>query len=183
VRAQQFSILATAERYAEASARLNKPGDCTIVERGGVRRQLVIKCPDGCGETLSINLDPRIGPAWRLLHRHASWSLFPSIDKPSGCLSHFILWRDRILWCDWDDDAEAPHIDAALTERVIETLQRAGSPIGFVELAEEIDEVPWDVLGACRHLVRIGVLEEQPGRQRGIFLAKPPPTEMPDAYI
>ena len=116
------------------------------------------------------------------MHRHESWSLFPSIDRPSGCLSHFILWRDRILWCDWDDAAQAPDIDAALTERVIETLHHIG-PTGFVELAEELDEVPWDVLGVCRHLVTTGVLEEQPGRRRGIFLIKPSSTDTPDADI
>jgi hypothetical protein len=29
--------------------------------------------------------------------------------------------------------------------------------------------VPWDVLGVCRHLVRVGLLAEEPGVPRGIF--------------
>jgi Family of unknown function (DUF6527) len=182
MRADRFSLLATEERYGDAVSRLNQPGDCAIVERGGVRRQLVILCPDGCGETLSINLDRRSGPAWRLLHRRESWSLFPSIDKPSRCLSHFILWRDHILWCDWEDAAEGPDIDTALVGRVVEILQDTG-PIGFVELAEKLDEVPWDVLGACRQLVKAAVLEEQSGHPRGIFLVKPPSAELPGADI
>jgi Family of unknown function (DUF6527) len=41
---------------------------------------------------LSINLDPRSGPTWRLYQRRGRWSLFPSIDKTSGCRRHFILW-------------------------------------------------------------------------------------------
>src|SRR5205823_167273 len=87
-----FNMLGVVARYSEAAPLLQKPGDCAVVEREGVRRQIVIACPDGCGETLSINLDPRSGAAWRLYQRRGRWSLFPSIDKTAGCRSHFILW-------------------------------------------------------------------------------------------
>jgi Family of unknown function (DUF6527) len=62
-----------------------------IVEREGVMRQPVVQCPDGCGEILSVNLDRHSGLAWRLHNRRGSWSLYLSIDKPTGCESHFIL--------------------------------------------------------------------------------------------
>jgi len=39
----------------------------------------------------------------------------------------------------------------------------------FVELADELDEVPWDVLDACRRLVRDKTLEEGWGKERGTF--------------
>ena len=41
--------------------------------------------------------------------------------------------------------------------------------ICFSDIAESIDVVPWDVLTACRRLVRIGVAREGKGRERGCF--------------
>jgi hypothetical protein len=171
IRASSYRVLAPVQRYSDAAVRLHDSGDCVVVERGGVRRQLVLQCPDGCGEVLSINLDPRSGPAWRLYHRRGHWSLFPSIDKSSGCLSHFILWRGRVLWCDGRGDGAEPEIFADLGDRVMEVL-RGRAAAGFVEIAERLDEVPWDVLGVCRHLVRVGLLDEKPGEPRGIFFIR-----------
>lgn len=168
IRAASYTVLGPVQRYSNAAVQLHDSGDCVVVERGGVRRQLVLQCPDGCGEVLSINLDPRSGPAWRLYDRRGHWSLFPSIDKSSGCLSHFILWRGRVLWCDGRGDGAEPAIFPDLGDRVIEVL-RGRAAVGFVEIAERLDEVPWDVLGVCRHLVRVGLLAEEPGEPRGIF--------------
>jgi len=143
-----------------------------VVERAGVRRQLVVCCPDGCGEVLSINLDARSGPAWRLYLKRGVWSLFPSIDKSAGCLSHFILWRGRVLWCGADDDDGDPQeIPEIKIECIVDALQ-GGRKAGFVQIADELDEVPWDVLAVCGSLVRPGVLEEGLGKQRGIFSVK-----------
>lgn len=120
MRAVKFSMLASAASYADAALLLRKPGDCAVVERSGIQRQLVMRCPDGCSEVLSINLDPRSGRAWRLQHRRGKWSLFPSIDKPSGCLSHFILWAGQILWCDRIGGGEEPELYMALADRVLD---------------------------------------------------------------
>ena len=172
MKASTYDVIATAARYADAASSVAKPGDCAVVERAGVRRQLVVCCPDGCGEVLSINLDPRSGPAWRLYQKRGIWSLFPSIDKLAGCLSHFILWRGRVLWCGAaDDDGGPQEIPEIKIERIVQTLQ-AGRKAGFVQIAEELDEVPWDVLAVCRSLVRRGVLEEGLGKHRGNFSVK-----------
>jgi hypothetical protein len=100
MRPTTFKMLGIVARYSEAATLLKKPGDCAVVERKGTLRQIVISCPDGCGETLSINLDPRSGAAWRLYQRRGRWSLFPSIDRTSGCRSHFLLWGGHIAWRD-----------------------------------------------------------------------------------
>ena len=68
--ASTYEVVAIAPRYTNAASSVSKPGDCAVVERAGTRRQLVMCCPDGCGEILSINLDPRSGPAWRLYKKH-----------------------------------------------------------------------------------------------------------------
>jgi hypothetical protein len=168
MKASTYEVVTIAPRYADAANSISKPGDCAVVERAGTRRQLVICCPDGCGEILSINLDPRSGPAWRLYRKRNAWSLFPSIDRPTGCLSHFILWSGRVMWCGpEDEDSGAPEIPEISAERILDAL--GDRPTGFVQVADNLDEIPWDVLGACRKLVRQGLLQEGLGKQRGNF--------------
>jgi Family of unknown function (DUF6527) len=169
MKATSYRVLSVAGNYAEAANRVIDPGDCTVVDRGGVKRQLVLRCPDGCGEILSINLDGRSGPAWSLYQKRGTWSLFPSIDKPTGCKSHFILWRGRILWCDGsDEDDETP--DANLISRIADIFSARASA-HFSDLSKELDEIPWEVLAACRSLVRQGRLDEGENTKRGTFFA------------
>lgn len=55
-----------------------------------------------------------------------------------------------------------------LTEAVYKQLPVAGlTP--FSEVAEYLNEVPWDVLMVCRHLVRSELAHEGMGKQRGSF--------------
>jgi hypothetical protein len=168
MKTNRYIVLGVVPNYAQAVAMVESPGDCAIVERSGLQRQIVIRCPDGCGEVLSINLDPRSGPAWRLYERHRVWSLFPSIDRTTGCLSHFILWRGHILWCDVFDQNDDMEVPEGLLSRIIDILS-ADRSVSFVQLADELDEVPWDVLTACRTLVRRRVLLEGSKERRGIF--------------
>jgi len=171
MKASTFSLVGLAGRYAEAANLLKEPGDCAVVERSGIRRQILVSCPDGCGETLSINLDPASGPAWRLYQRRGRWSLFPSIDRPSGCQSHFILWSGRILWCEPDSYGQEPEVVEGLARRIREAMS-AGQTISFVAIAQELDDVPWDILRCCRQMVRDGLLVEGSGQQRGNFMLK-----------
>lgn len=66
-----------------------------VVERG-LLRWVVFQCPCGCGELVTINLDKRVGPSWRLTRKKDSVSLNPSVWRESGCRSHFILWNNRV---------------------------------------------------------------------------------------
>ena len=168
MRAPSFNIVEIAERYSEAVVLLKQPGDCAIIERGGLRRQIIIFCPDGCGERLSINLDPGSGRAWQLYQRRGMWSLFPSIDKTSGCLSHFILWSGRILWCDFQGSGTEPEWPHEFADDVLKAIDRHGS-VHYLRVAEELDEVPWDILAVCRHLVCKGLLIEGKDLDRSVF--------------
>jgi len=88
---QAANIAAASERIA-------------IVHRGRPR-WVVLLCPCGCGDVLSINLDPRSGRAWRLKTQSETVSLIPSVWRSTGCCSHFILWSNEV-WLfgqDWDD--------------------------------------------------------------------------------
>ncbi len=165
-----YSVVRTVERYPEAAEAVVRTGDCAIVERAGTQRQLVIRCPDGCGEVLSINLDPRTGPAWRLYKRAGRWSLYPSIDRTSGCMSHFILWNERIIWADDEADELGAEVLDRLLQPLLAVLQRRHSA-SYVELADELGELPWDILSVCRSLARQNKLTEGTGKNRGVFSA------------
>jgi hypothetical protein len=66
-----------------------------VVERD-VPRWVIFQCPCGCQELVSVNLDERVGPHWRLARRRGSITLIPSVWRETGCCSHFILWRNRV---------------------------------------------------------------------------------------
>src|SRR4051812_45982925 len=82
----------------DARPQLQEAGDVVLVERGCLR-SAVIKCPCGCGEELVINLDRRVGPAWRLYRDERGLTLYPSVWRDSGCCTHFILWHDTVFMC------------------------------------------------------------------------------------
>ncbi len=166
--ARQVRICGHGEYRDQAEACLKAPGDASLVQRG-VLRSFVMKCPDGCGETLVVNLDPRSGKAWRLDQRSGVPTLYPSVWKEGGCESHFIIWRGRILWCDrWEDGNLEPPYDATLEARVLplyDTKQfRSAADVAFA-----IDEIPWEVSRASIRLSLRGLLERGPDHRRDWF--------------
>lgn len=77
-----------------------------VIDRIGPR-SVLFQCPCGCGDTLVINVDPKLKRPWRLRQNKRGLSLVPSVWRTTGCLSHFILWENRVWWCglrDWDSD-------------------------------------------------------------------------------
>ena len=63
-----------------------------LIAEGSKLKWLVFHCPCGCGVLLRISLSRAIRPAWRIrLGRNGEISLYPSVDRTSGCCSHFIL--------------------------------------------------------------------------------------------
>lgn len=158
----------TGEYRDQAEPLLERAGDVAGVVRGRPR-SLLIKCPDGCGETLVINLDERAGKAWAIDIRQGTLSLFPSVWREDGCRSHFILWRDRIIWCGpFELGNEEPAYDAALEAVVLASLDERRLR-GGVEIAIDLGEIPWDVLRALRRLVLAGMVEEGRGDLRNHF--------------
>jgi hypothetical protein len=170
-RAKNIRLKGVVERHADAVALTVEPGDVAIVSRNGLR-SLAIQCPDGCGDVLSVNLDARTGPAWRLFRKEGTLTLYPSVWKKSGCEAHFIVWKDDLIWCDvyemgsWHDDRTK--------KRIWEVLPKAGSEHRHFEaIAAELDLIPWEAYWACRLLESDGVAVSS---QRGTYfgLAKSP---------
>jgi len=96
-RDKTLRLLKVVSTRGEAAGYLKSPGDAVLIERGRPRL-LLLACPCGCGEEYPINLDDRAGKAWRIYrNRGKGLTLFPSVWRDTGCGSHFIIWRDRIL--------------------------------------------------------------------------------------
>lgn len=97
-------------------------------------------------------------------------SLYPSVWRESGCESHYIIWRNKILlfrnYDDYFDDS--PDTLSALNDAVFSQLPKSGL-IEYSKVAEALNEVPWDVLMVCRQLVRTRMAREGNGKQRGSF--------------
>lgn len=148
----------TVSSHGEVSTRLAQPGDYVIVHRG-VPRSLAMVCPDGCGEVLTVNLDPRSGKAWRLDVRSGRLTLYPSIWREEGCRSHFIIWRDSIKWCDRHDDCWP--LPSREVQRSVEKLlaSKAGKFLHYEVIADECSINPWDALWAAQALKSKGAVE------------------------
>ncbi len=167
-----LSLRSVVESRAEVADLLKSPGDAVLIQRGQPR-WLLLKCPCGCGEEIPINLDRRAGKAWRLYGgANTPLTLFPSVWRDSGCQSHFIIWRGRILLFGGyvDDVSPSPvHPDLVLLcKRVLEGWPPEGWA-SYVDVADQLGEIPWDVLDACRQLARSGDLVEGRNQQRNAF--------------
>lgn len=152
------------EHRHEADDLVATPGEVALVHRG-VDRSLVVACPDGCGEMLTINLDRRSGPAWRFYQDSAAISLYPSVWRTTGCKSHFIVWRSRVYWCDWQEELETTTeaFEQMVLGRLTPELQQ------YVDVADTLGAVPWAVLVACNRLSVRGLAQRGCGDGKHCF--------------
>ena len=166
--ARRVSFKGRVQYRREADELAPTPGDGVLVERGRPR-SFVLACPDGCGEHLTINLDDRTGPAWRWYETPRGVTLFPSVWRDTGCKSHFIVWHDAILWCDWytKGNKEPENLTLELTDRVFELLNDEFE--SYVMLALRLDEIPWEIARTCRMLEADGRAEEDAKPRSGHY--------------
>jgi hypothetical protein len=157
-RARKTRLVGTAAYRDEGEPLLALPGDAVLIHRGQPR-SIVMKCPDGCGETLVVNLDERAGKAWRLDTRGGTLTLYPSVWREGGCKSHFILWRGHILWCGLFERGNfEPAYDPALESRILDGLDSAAFKTPEA-IAIELGEITWEVRRAADRLVLQGKAE------------------------
>ncbi|MBK7362086.1 MAG: hypothetical protein IPJ01_07260 [Micavibrio sp.] len=59
----------------------------------------LFKCPCGCGDVITLSMQPVHRPFWRLQETASRRpSLYPSVWRDKGCMSHFWLKDGRIFW-------------------------------------------------------------------------------------
>lgn len=140
--------------HQEAVALVANPGDVAIVKRD-ILRSVVMRCPDGCGDAITLNLDPRTDKAWRVYKSKKGLTLFPSVWRDTGCQSHFVLWNDLISWVDiFETEEEDDTQEKQQIEERVWNLLKPDSFTDFVQIADALQEIPWAVLDVCRHLVK-----------------------------
>lgn len=168
----KLTLKATVRSRGAASRYLKKPGDAVIVDRQGPR-WLILMCPCGCGKEFPINLDSRAGPAWKLYkNQRTGLSLYPSVWRESECKSHYIIWRNKIFLFNRheEDFYDTTQNDESLKFINIVLKQLPEKEfVSFYDIAEILGEIPWDVLIACRRLVRQGFANEGSDQHRGFF--------------
>ena len=165
-RGNHLTLRALVNSRDEARELVAKPGDAALIVRG-IPTSIVLGCPCGCGDQLTINLDPRSGPAWRFFESEGKITLYPSVWRESGCRSHFVVWRNTILLFGQDDFSR--HRNRRLETRLYRRL-RDGRPHHFADLADALNELPWSVLVACENLARDGKVHELEAPNRGSFV-------------
>jgi hypothetical protein len=108
----------TSQNDARVLLKGNPHALVTIVR--GTPRAVVFHCPCGCGDVISINLDPAAGHAWRYRATEKGLTLLPSVWRTTGCESHFIIWNSAVWWCGFgleQDESEWPgEMDRELRE-------------------------------------------------------------------
>lgn len=91
----RYPRIVRARDQTEAKRQL-KPGVLVLVMPNKRPKSLKFLCPCGCGETVSVNLMPESGKAWRVYYEpKLGLSLWPSVWLTSGCSSHFILRHNK----------------------------------------------------------------------------------------
>ena|SRR5439155_12128639 len=91
-RARPYPKVVRVSNRAEAQRAAQNSGTLVLVVPGSIPKRLEMQCPCGCGELVSVNLMRASGPAWRLqVDRRGRVSVFPSVERRSGCKSHFFI--------------------------------------------------------------------------------------------
>lgn len=170
IRTSSIRYLGEANNHGEAIRQIRYPGDAVLVIRGRPRA-LIVSCPCGCGDALTLNLDRRAGKAWLLYRRKPHITLYPSVWRDTGCESHFVIWRGRVSWIGtWDFDEVASE-ESGLADDIVSAVPMDD----FVDagwIAEKVGADPWNVLWECRRLVARQRLHEGAGSARGTFKRK-----------
>ncbi len=157
----------TVSSRGEIPALLKQSGDVAIVKRG-VLRSIVMLCPCGCREQITINLDKRSAAAWHLYQKGKTLTLYPSVWRDNGCCSHFIIWNDRIFWCDYESLIDSKPKGVEFETKIINLLSN-NNFLHYSVIADKICEVPWAVYLTCRKLVKDKILIEGVGNAMGKF--------------
>ena len=167
-----LTLKSIVQSRSEVNSQLLEPGDAVLITRGRPR-WLLLKCPCGCDDEIPLNLDRRAGKAWRIYEQgNRRLTIFPSVWRDTGCFSHFIVRNGQFLMMNEGERyaylSDTLQDIAMLATRVRNSWIRDGW-MNYLEIADELGEIPWDVLDACRQLVKSGFLVQGRGRRRSEF--------------
>ena len=86
-----------------------EPGRFYVVAHKDEHFWALFRCPDGCGQVISLPLRAPHRPRWSVhASRAGRATLKPSVWRNQGCMAHFILEDGRVFWC--NNSGEAPSL-------------------------------------------------------------------------
>jgi hypothetical protein len=77
-----------------------KPGKLVLVADNGMQKWACFPCPGGCGQSISLSLNPSRRPRWSIVTDF--WfrpTISPSIHQQNACGCHFWIEKGQIEWC------------------------------------------------------------------------------------
>ena len=98
-KAQVFFDSVTEVQKTPNNANIEKQKFVSVIYKGAPHWSL-FRCPCGCDDVISLPMQPPHNPRWQL-EKSASGlpTLFPSIWRNKGCMSHFWVKEGDIVWC------------------------------------------------------------------------------------
>jgi Family of unknown function (DUF6527) len=75
-------------------------GDLALVVDGDIEKWACMRCPGGCGETISLSLNPNRRPRWKVgFDRWQRPTVEPSVWQKNECGCHFVIRDGIVNWC------------------------------------------------------------------------------------
>lgn len=75
-------------------------GQLYYVVNGEKAKWILFKCPCGCGDVVTLSAQTAHQPHWRLTRTQPGRpTLYPSVWRDKGCMSHFWLRDGRVELC------------------------------------------------------------------------------------
>lgn len=70
-----------------------------IVKNNSISKWILMKCPCGCMDTITLSLMKTYRPNWKMsIDKKKRITLNPSIWKQEGCESHFFIIKNKVKW-------------------------------------------------------------------------------------
>ncbi len=98
-------------RFVKAVPMSAQPNTIYVVGDDECVWAAALVCPCGCREIIHLSLVRDASPSWRVqVNGEGVVTLLPSVWRTTGCRSHFVIYRGRLLSCRKEPDlTDADH--------------------------------------------------------------------------
>jgi Family of unknown function (DUF6527) len=86
-------VVATAPKLEEV-----EPSELVLVRANGKDRWVLLRCPCGCNDVVTLSVQQVHQPHWKLSGVEKRPTLHPSIWRTEGCRSHFLVREGKVIW-------------------------------------------------------------------------------------
>jgi hypothetical protein len=84
--------------YVTDQPDLLEPKTIYAVGADGHLWHLAFACPCGCGTPVALNVLPDDEPRWSFEDDRGTPTIVPSVERRTGCRSHYFITRGQVRW-------------------------------------------------------------------------------------